>query len=48
LAQFGRELDLPLLDHVIVGSDGICSFADLSLLPTDDELSKLEVHHGVA
>jgi DNA repair protein RadC len=48
LAQFGRELDLPLLDHVIVGSDGVCSFADLSLLPTEDELSRPEEHHGVA
>ena len=48
LAQFGRELDVPLLDHVIVGADGVCSFAELALLPTDDELSRPEVHRGVA
>lgn len=33
LAEVARSMDLRILDHVVVGRDGYCSFAEKNLLP---------------
>jgi len=38
LAAAGRVLAIPMLDHVIVASQGITSFCEVGLMPTDADL----------
>lgn len=45
IAQLGFALGISLVDHLIVGGSDIASFFDLGLMPTRQELLRLDFQH---
>jgi DNA repair protein RadC len=48
VARLGYALDLPLVDHLIVGGHQVCSLFDLGLLPSRQELQSVELNDGLS
>lgn len=44
VARLGYALDLPLVDHLIIGGNEVCSLYELGLLPSRQELQSLELN----